>query len=117
MLKKPEDRAMRGNTSKEVFAGLLIGGLAGVAALMIFTLPSGKKTRADVQLKSRTLRDKATYLAKDALAQFRADTRELMTGVREKTGLKMPLGRDKLGYYLDRISATHEPGKMTVCVG
>jgi len=117
MWKKTGDRAKGGNIPKEVIAGMVIGGLAGVAAILIFAFPSEKMRQARMRFKSNKLRTKAAYLAKDAVAKFRADTRDLMAGVREKTGLKMPLGRDKLGYYLNRISATHEPVKMMVRVG
>ncbi|MBE3037204.1 MAG: YtxH domain-containing protein, partial [Chloroflexi bacterium] len=36
------------NNTKNVLIGLLIGGLAGAAAMLLFTPQSGKRTRAQI---------------------------------------------------------------------
>jgi len=67
---------------KNVFIGVLIGGLAGAATMLLLAPQSGKQTRDKIQLKSIQWRDRTTGLVKSALAQVRSDTREVTAGVR-----------------------------------
>ena len=102
------------NNAKNVFIGLVIGGLAGAAAMLFFAPQSGKRTRAQIQQKTIELRDQTTDLAKDAFAQVRFGTREITTGVREKAGQLKQLGQDQLVKNLDRVSAALADGKKAV---
>ena len=60
--------------------GLVIGGLAGVVAALLFAPQSGEQTRAQIKEKSIELRDKAQQSSQDAMA--RAD--ELANQLKEK---------------------------------
>jgi gas vesicle protein len=67
---------------KNIFIGLLIGGLAGAATMLLFAPQSGKQTRANIQLKSIQWRDQTTDLVKNTLAHVRSDTRAVTADLR-----------------------------------
>jgi gas vesicle protein len=67
---------------KKVLLGLLIGGLAGAATMLLFAPQSGKKTRAEIQMKSIQWRDRTTGFVKNTLAHVRSDTHAVASGVR-----------------------------------
>ena len=103
------------NKTKNVLVGLLIGGLAGAAAMLLFAPQSGKQTRSQIQQNSIQLRDRTTAGVKNVLAQVRFNTHEITAGVREKAGqLKHLVGRDKLVKQLDRVSGALDAGKTAV---
>lgn len=107
-------RAYHLNNAKNVIIGLVIGGLAGAAAMLLFAPQSGKRTRDQIQLKSNQLRDQTTDMAKSTLAQVRFNTHEIKTGVREKAGQLKQRGQDQLVKQLDRVSAALDEGKKAV---
>jgi len=109
-----EEHAYEINNTKNVLIGLLIGSLAGAAAILLFAPQSGKRTRAQIQLKSIQLRDRTTDIVKNALAQVRFDTHEITAGVREKAGELKQLGQDKLVKQMDRVSAALDAGETAV---
>jgi gas vesicle protein len=102
------------NKTKNVLVGLLIGGLAGAGAMLLFAPQSGRRTRAQIQQKSIQLRNRTTAGVKNALAQVRFNTHEITAGVREKAGQLKHLGRDKLVKQLDRVSGALDAGKTAV---
>jgi gas vesicle protein len=102
------------NNIKIVFIGLLIGGLAGAAAMLLFAPQSGKRTRAQIQQKSIQLRDRTTNIGKNAIAQVRLETHEITAGVMEKAGQLKHLGQEGLVKQLDHVSAAIEAGKKVV---
>jgi len=107
-------RAYDMNNAKNIFIGLVIGGLVGAAAMLLFAPQSGKRTRDQIQLKSDQLRDQTTDIVKNALAQVRFNTREITAGVQEKAGQLKQLGQDQLVKQLDRASAALDNGKKAV---
>ena len=107
-------RAYDMNNAKNIFIGLVIGGLVGAAAMLLFAPQSGKRTRDQIQLKSDQLRDQTTDTVKNALAQVRFNTREITAGVQEKAGQLKQLGQDQLVKQLDRASAALDNGKKAV---
>jgi len=114
MINNIEEHAYNMNNAKNVFIGLLIGGLAGAAAMLLFAPQSGKRTRNQIQLKSAQLRDQTTDMIKNTLAEVRFNTHEITAGVQEKAGQLKQLGKGKLVKQLDRISATLDAGKTAV---
>jgi gas vesicle protein len=100
-----EERGYDISYARNVFIGVLIGGLAGAAAMLLLAPQSGKKTRAEIQLKSVQWLDRTTDFGKNALAQARHDTQEITAGVREKAGQLKQSGQDRLVKQLDRVSA------------
>jgi gas vesicle protein len=91
--------------AKYLAIGMLVGGLAGAAAMLLLAPQSGKKTRAQIQLRSIQWLDQTTDLGKKALSQARYDSHEIATGVREKVLHFKHQGQDQLAKQLDHISA------------
>jgi gas vesicle protein len=109
-----EEQDFDGRHTKNVVLGLLIGSLAGAAAMLLFAPHSGKKTRSQIRLKSSQLRDQTSERVDNALAQLRSETHEITAGVREKAGQLKQRGQDKLVEQLDRVSAVIDAGKTAV---
>ncbi len=57
--------------------GLVIGGLAGAVAALLFAPQSGEQTRAQIKEKSIELRDKAQQSSQEAMARADELTRQL----------------------------------------
>jgi gas vesicle protein len=82
--------------------------------MLLFAPQSGKRTRAQIELKGIQLRDRTTKKIKKAVAQVRSNTNRITTEVREKAGELKQLGQDKLVEQMDRVSATLDAGKTAV---
>lgn len=109
-----EEHTYEGGNTRSVLAGLLIGGLAGAAAMLLFAPQSGKQTRAQIRDKSIQLRDQTAAGVKSALEQARVETKGMTAGVREQAGRLKQRGQDKLVEQLDRVSAVLDAGKTAV---
>jgi gas vesicle protein len=96
------------------FAGLLIGGLAGAVAMLLLAPQSGKRTRAQIQLKSIELREQTTEAVEDALKQTRAQARQIRADVREKADELQERGQAVLDEQKEHWSALVEAGKTAV---
>ncbi len=96
------------------FAGLLIGGLAGAVAMLLLAPQSGKRTRAQIQLKSMELREQTTEAVEDAMAQARTQGRQIRADVREKADELQQRGQAVLDEQKEHWSALVEAGKTAV---
>jgi len=74
----------RSDHTKSLLAGLLMGGLAGTAVMMLLAPQSGEKTRDQIQSKVIELRDEATETADNAVSQVRRKSKQVSTEVGEK---------------------------------
>ena len=97
--------------AKNVFMGLLFGGLVGAVATLLFAPQSGKRTRSEIQQKTIQLRDQTTLHLEKAVAQIRSGTARITAEVREKASDLKQIGQDKLIEGLDRMSAALDPAK------
>jgi len=68
-----------------LLTGLLFGALAGFGAMMLLAPQSGKKTRAQIGLKSIELQDLATDTYDDLVTLSHFDNRKILTGTQELT--------------------------------
>jgi gas vesicle protein len=114
MENKIEDHTYGTGSAKNLFLGLLFGGLAGAAAMLLFAPQSGKQTRDQIQLKTIQLRDRTSSDMKKAVAQVRSRTDKAKADVQEKAGELKQLGQDRLVKQLDRVSAVLETEKKAV---
>ncbi len=96
------------------FSGLLIGGLAGAVAMLLLAPQSGKRTRAQIQLKSIELREQTTEAVEDAMAQARTQGRQIRADVREKADELQQRGQAVLDEQKERLSTLVEAGKTAV---
>jgi gas vesicle protein len=109
-----EEHAYNINRTKNVIIGLLLGGLAGAVAMLLFAPQSGKRTRVQIQQESILLRDRTTKNVKKAVAQVRSETNRITAEVQGKAGELKQLGQEKLVEQLDRMSAALDAGKTAV---
>lgn len=86
--------------------GLLIGGLAGAAAMLLLAPQTGKKTRANIQKKSIQLRDQATKTVKGASAQMRSKARQITHDVQVQAGDLQQRGQDVIDEQRDNLGQT-----------
>ena len=111
-----EEQVYANNTKNvsNVLISLLIGGLTGAVAMLLFAPQSGKRTRAQIELKSIQLRNRTTKKIRKAVAQVRSKTNRITTDVRDKAGELKQLGQEKLVEQMDRVSAVLDAGKTAV---
>jgi gas vesicle protein len=114
MLNTVEKRAYELRNTKNVLVSLLIGGVAGAAAMLLLAPQSGKQTRAQLQRNGIKLRNITADLGRDALAQFRYDTHEITAGVRDKAGQLKQMGKDQIVHQMDHMSAALDASKIAV---
>ncbi|MBN2500022.1 MAG: YtxH domain-containing protein [Anaerolineales bacterium] len=100
--------------TKTILLGLLLGGLTGAAATLLFTPQSGKRTRTQIRQESIQLRDRATTGKKEAVEQIRSVTNRITAEVQEKAGNLKQLGQDKLVEQMEHVSVALDVGKAAV---
>ncbi|MDF1500362.1 MAG: YtxH domain-containing protein [Anaerolineales bacterium] len=109
-----EQHASDGSNSRNVVLGLLIGGLAGAATMLIFAPQSGRRTRSQIRLKSSQLRDQTSDVIDNAIEQVRSETQNVKAGVQEKAGQMKQRGLDKLVEQMDHVSGVLDTGKSAI---
>lgn len=100
--------------AKPVVTGLLVGGLIGAAAALLFAPRSGEETRAELRDKAMELRDRTAETVKDTVSQAKVKASELKEGVVEKADEIRHRGKRTLNEQLDRASEAVETGRKTV---
>lgn len=100
--------------TRSLLIGLLIGGLTGAAAMLLFAPQSGQKTRSQILERGIQLRDQTTAGVKHVLEQARVEADGVTTGVREKAGELKGLGKEKLVEQMDRVVSALDAGKRAV---
>lgn len=74
---------------KSIFAGLLLGSLAGIGATLLLAPQSGEKMRVKIQQKGMELRDRASEAVEDAVSQIYLNAHQLTHEVlKQAEGLK-----------------------------
>jgi len=99
---------------KNFLTGLLIGGLAGAATMLLFAPQSGKDTRRHIQQKTKELRDQTMSTVEDTMGQIRGKAHQIQSDVREKARELKEQGQEKLVEQLDRVAEAAEKGKRVV---
>ena len=84
-----------GSAAMGFVAGMLIGGLAGAAAMLLIAPQSGQRTRVQIRRKSMALRDQAVDSVEDAVEQVRTTTQQISANV-QKQGDKLQKQADKM---------------------
>lgn len=114
MDKPSQQRGYNLHRTKGFLAGVLIGGLAGAGAMLLLAPQSGKRTRAQIQQKSIELRDQASEVVDDAVAQVRVKTRQIKAGISDKAEELQQRGQEMVVEQKERFSTLVESGNKAV---
>ena len=98
----------------KVFAGILIGGLAGAAAMLLLAPQSGKDTRLQIRDKSAQLRSQATEFVGDTASQMRSITNKLSNSGREKFEEIKQHGQELAVEQLDHLAKAAKTSKKAI---
>lgn len=97
-----------------VFMGLLIGGLAGAATMLLMAPQSGKETRIQIQKKGIELRDQTSKMIGDTMSQVRSTANRISVGGQMKAGELLEQGKGILVEQLDHVSDAAKAGKKAL---
>lgn len=97
-----------------VIAGILIGGLAGAAAMLLLAPQSGKDTRLQIRNKGIQLRDQAAGFVGDTVSQVRSISSDIASGGREKFDEIKQQGQDLAVEQLDHLTKAAKAGKKAI---
>jgi gas vesicle protein len=95
-------------------AGVLLGGLAGAGTMLLLAPQSGKRTRAQIQLKGMELRERATEAAEVGISRTRVKARQITTDVHNKAKEIQQGGQDMLAEQKAHLSAAISAGKTAI---
>jgi gas vesicle protein len=102
------------NNTLSVVLGMLIGGLAGAVTMLLLAPRSGKDTRMQIQEKSIELRDRATGMVEDTMAQVRMNANKITAGGREKAKELLHKGEELVIEQLDHVADAAKAGKKAI---
>lgn len=102
------------NNVSGVLLGVLIGGLAGAATMLLFAPQSGRDTRAVIQKKSIELRDRASEVVGDTMSQVRTSAKKVTAGGRKQLEEIKERGKDVAVEQLDRVSGAIHSSRNAV---
>jgi gas vesicle protein len=97
-----------------VFTGMLLGSLAGAVTVLLLAPQSGKETRTQLKEKGLELRNRATEVVEDGVAQVRTNIDKITTSGREKIKELKQQGQELAADQLDRVSAAAQAGKKAI---
>lgn len=100
--------------AKHVLTGILIGGLVGAAAMLLFAPQSGEEMRANLLEKAEELRDKTSETVKDTVSQVTSKAGKLRGEVKGKAQDLKSMGQDMLVEKLERAAEAVEAAKKAV---
>jgi gas vesicle protein len=111
-----QDYEMRESASrvKPVLSGLVIGGLIGAGAALLFAPHSGDETRAEIRNKTMELRDQTVDTVKDKISLAKSKASQITSDVKDKARELKQQGQDLIGRQLDRVSETTETKKKAI---
>jgi gas vesicle protein len=89
-------------------AGILLGALAGAAAMLLLAPQSGKKTRRQIRRKGKALRKQTAGAIEDGVAQVRATAHDVTATIHEQTETLQQRGEDILEAGKERLATAVE---------
>jgi gas vesicle protein len=109
-----QEQAKLASKAGGFFSGLLIGGLLGSGAALLFAPQSGKKTRAKLEDDSIELRDQVVDTVEGVFGQARGKAKELARSVRKETKELSKRGQDMLDEQSEVISDVVDAEKKAI---
>jgi gas vesicle protein len=114
MVNENQEPEYHNNNILGVLIGLVIGSLAGAAAMLLLAPQSGADTRTQIQEKGIELRDRTAGMMEDAMAQVRLDRNKITMGGRQKAKELLKHGQALAVEQLDRVSDAALAGKKAI---
>jgi gas vesicle protein len=114
MINENQEYRHPANNTLSVVLGMLIGGLAGAVTMLLLAPQSGKDTRTQIQEKGIELRDRATGMVEDTMAQVRSNANKITAGGREKAKELLQKGEELVIEQLDHVSEAAKAGKKAI---
>jgi gas vesicle protein len=114
MSNKNQESVDTNNNVLGVFIGLVMGSLAGAAAMLLLAPQSGEKTRMLIQEKGIELRDQTTEMLDDVMAQVRTDGKKLTQDGRDKAKELFTQGQALVVEQLEHVSDAATAGKKAI---
>src|SRR5512138_1321547 len=109
-----QEQQHNGNYAISFVVGMLVGGLAGTATMLLLAPQSGQKTRDQIQNKGIELCDQATETVEDAMMQVRRTAQQLTDDVHEKAEELQQRGQDMFNEQRERLSTFVERGNKNI---
>lgn len=97
-----------------VLTGLVLGSLAGAAAMLLLAPQSGEKTRLLIQEKGIELRDQTTEMLDGVMAQVRHDGKQITVEGRQKAKQLLQQGQALVAEQLGNVSDAAMAGKKAI---
>jgi gas vesicle protein len=97
-----------------VFAGLLVGSLAGAVTMLLFAPQSGEETRMQMREKGIELRDRTLEIVEVTVSQVRSKTNQLANTGRTKIKELKHQGQGLAVEQLERVSEAALAGKDAI---
>ncbi len=114
MINKNQEPEYHNNNILGVLSGLLIGGLAGAVTMLFLAPQSGKRTRIQIQEKGIELRDRATGIVEDAVAQVRLNGNKIARDGRRKANELLHQGQNLVAEQLEHVTDAVKAGKKAI---
>ena len=89
---------------KPVLGGLVLGGLIGAGAALLFAPHSGEKTRAEIRNKTMELRDQTVDTVKDKISLAKSKASQMTADLKDKAQELKHQGQELLGRHSDQPS-------------
>jgi gas vesicle protein len=102
------------NSVLNVLVGMLIGGLAGAVTMLLVAPQSGKRTRIQIREKGIELRDRATGMVEDAVAQMRLNGNKIARDGRRKANELLHQGQYLVAEQVEHVSDAVKAGKKSI---
>ena len=102
------------NYIPSIFAGVLVGGLAGAITTLLVAPQPGEKTRAQIKQKSIELRDRTVHGMDDAVASLNSNAHRITAGAHAKAEELEKYSRAMAVKQLDHVEEVVEAGKAAI---
>jgi len=97
-----------------VLVGVLVGGLVGAVTMLLLAPQSGKRTRIQIREKGIELRDRATGIMEDTVAQVRLNGNKLARDGRRKANELLHQGQNLVAEQVEYVSDAVKAGKKAI---
>jgi gas vesicle protein len=126
---KEQEVQHTGGNAASVVAGIVIGGLAGAGAALLFAPQSGRETREQIQQKTIELRDRTTETVDHAVSDVKARTHKLTDDVQhqvekiqnhgqevisKQVGKIQHRGQEVIAEQLDHVASAAQAGRDAI---